>query len=92
MQSGAGIDRWNGNSTARSRSSCHVDSVLIFHSFINFFSDVREVTGVAEMLNGRVKTLHPAIHGGILARRTSEHEEDMNVRSSEEIHQETNDL
>lgn len=28
-----------------------------------------EVTGVAEMLDGRVKTLHPAIHGGILARR-----------------------
>lgn len=28
-----------------------------------------DVTGVAEMLDGRVKTLHPAIHGGILARR-----------------------
>ena len=26
-------------------------------------------TGAAEILNGRVKTLHPAIHGGILARR-----------------------
>jgi phosphoribosylaminoimidazolecarboxamide formyltransferase/IMP cyclohydrolase len=31
--------------------------------------DVAEVTGFAEMLDGRVKTLHPAIHGGILARR-----------------------
>ncbi|MHC4390475.1 MAG: bifunctional phosphoribosylaminoimidazolecarboxamide formyltransferase/IMP cyclohydrolase [Planctomycetota bacterium] len=31
--------------------------------------DVSEHTGAAEMLGGRVKTLHPAIHGGILARR-----------------------
>jgi len=31
--------------------------------------DVAEVTGSPEMLDGRVKTLHPAIHGGILARR-----------------------
>ncbi len=28
---------------------------------------VEDVTGAAEMLSGRVKTLHPAIHGGILA-------------------------
>ena len=28
---------------------------------------VAEVTGAAEMLGGRVKTLHPNIHGGILA-------------------------
>jgi phosphoribosylaminoimidazolecarboxamide formyltransferase / IMP cyclohydrolase len=31
--------------------------------------DVAEVTGFPEMMNGRVKTLHPKIHGGILARR-----------------------
>ncbi|MEM9725555.1 MAG: bifunctional phosphoribosylaminoimidazolecarboxamide formyltransferase/IMP cyclohydrolase [Pseudomonadota bacterium] len=31
--------------------------------------DVAEVTGAPEMLDGRVKTLHPAIHGGLLARR-----------------------
>jgi phosphoribosylaminoimidazolecarboxamide formyltransferase/IMP cyclohydrolase len=30
---------------------------------------VSEVTGVPEMMDGRVKTLHPAIHAGILARR-----------------------
>jgi phosphoribosylaminoimidazolecarboxamide formyltransferase/IMP cyclohydrolase len=30
---------------------------------------VSEVTGFPEMLDGRVKTLHPAIHAGILARR-----------------------
>ncbi|HEV8474199.1 MAG TPA: bifunctional phosphoribosylaminoimidazolecarboxamide formyltransferase/IMP cyclohydrolase [Methylomirabilota bacterium] len=31
--------------------------------------EVSEVTGFPEMLDGRVKTLHPKIHGGILARR-----------------------
>jgi phosphoribosylaminoimidazolecarboxamide formyltransferase/IMP cyclohydrolase len=30
---------------------------------------VSEITGFPEILNGRVKTLHPAIHGGILAKR-----------------------
>ncbi|MEX2080489.1 MAG: bifunctional phosphoribosylaminoimidazolecarboxamide formyltransferase/IMP cyclohydrolase [Dehalococcoidia bacterium] len=30
---------------------------------------VEEITGFPEMLDGRVKTLHPAIHAGILARR-----------------------
>jgi phosphoribosylaminoimidazolecarboxamide formyltransferase / IMP cyclohydrolase len=30
---------------------------------------VADVTGFPEMMDGRVKTLHPAIHGGILARR-----------------------
>jgi phosphoribosylaminoimidazolecarboxamide formyltransferase/IMP cyclohydrolase len=34
---------------------------------------VEEVTGHPEILGGRVKTLHPAVHGGILARRTPEH-------------------
>jgi phosphoribosylaminoimidazolecarboxamide formyltransferase/IMP cyclohydrolase len=31
--------------------------------------DVAEVTRFPEMLDGRVKTLHPVIHGGLLARR-----------------------
>src|SRR5437660_9757172 len=30
---------------------------------------VSDVTGFPEMMDGRVKTLHPALHGGILARR-----------------------
>jgi phosphoribosylaminoimidazolecarboxamide formyltransferase/IMP cyclohydrolase len=35
-------------------------------------TDVANVTGVPEVLEGRVKTLHPAIHAGILARRSRE--------------------
>lgn len=31
--------------------------------------DVSDVTGFPEMLDGRVKTLHPVVHGGLLARR-----------------------
>ncbi|MDX2138394.1 MAG: bifunctional phosphoribosylaminoimidazolecarboxamide formyltransferase/IMP cyclohydrolase [Chloroflexota bacterium] len=33
---------------------------------------VEQLTGIADMLGGRVKTLHPAIHAGILARNTPE--------------------
>ena len=33
--------------------------------------DVAELTGWPEMLGGRVKTLHPKVHGGILFRRGS---------------------
>src|ERR1700722_17548959 len=32
--------------------------------------EVSEHTGFPEMLDGRVKTLHPKIHGGLLGRRT----------------------
>jgi phosphoribosylaminoimidazolecarboxamide formyltransferase/IMP cyclohydrolase len=32
-------------------------------------TSVRDLTGFPEMMDGRVKTLHPRIHGGILARR-----------------------
>lgn len=32
-------------------------------------TDVSQVTGFPEMMDGRVKTLHPVIHGGLLARR-----------------------
>jgi len=31
--------------------------------------DISEITGFPEMLDGRVKTLHPKVHGGILHRR-----------------------
>ncbi len=36
---------------------------------------VSDVTGFPEMMDGRVKTLHPLVHGGILARRS--HAEDL---------------
>ncbi len=34
--------------------------------------DVSELTGFPEMMDGRVKTLHPAVHGGLLFRRDIE--------------------
>src|SRR5438093_1611646 len=34
--------------------------------------DVAEITGSPEMMDGRVKTLHPKIHGGLLAVRGNE--------------------
>jgi phosphoribosylaminoimidazolecarboxamide formyltransferase / IMP cyclohydrolase len=41
-------------------------------------TDVAEITGVPEMLDGRVKTLHPRIHGGLLGiRGNPEHERQM---------------
>jgi phosphoribosylaminoimidazolecarboxamide formyltransferase/IMP cyclohydrolase len=37
--------------------------------------EVSELTGFPEMMDGRVKTLHPAVHGGLLAiRGNAEHE------------------
>ncbi len=36
-------------------------------------SKVEEITGSPEMLDGRVKTLHPKIHAGILAKRSKDH-------------------
>ncbi len=33
--------------------------------------DVADITGFPEILDGRVKTLHPTVHGGLLARRDS---------------------
>ena len=41
-------------------------------------TDVAAVTGFAEMLDGRVKTLHPRVHAGILAdRRLADHREQL---------------
>jgi phosphoribosylaminoimidazolecarboxamide formyltransferase/IMP cyclohydrolase len=40
-------------------------------------TSVSEVTGFPEMMDGRVKTLHPAVHGGILVRR--DHPDDLQV-------------
>ncbi|KAJ3102779.1 bifunctional phosphoribosylaminoimidazolecarboxamide formyltransferase/IMP cyclohydrolase [Physocladia obscura] len=43
-------------------------------------SDVADITKAPEMLSGRVKTLHPAVHGGILAQSTEKDKEDMKNR------------
>src|SRR2546425_10969030 len=41
---------------------------------------VEDVTGSPEMLDGRVKTLHPKIHGGLLAHRGNEsHRRDLDL-------------
>lgn len=45
--------------------------------------DVADYTGFPEMLDGRVKTLHPKIHGGILARR--DHAEDVDALRQHQI-------
>ena len=38
-------------------------------------TDVSDLTGFPEMMDGRVKTLHPKVHGGLLAiRENPEHE------------------
>lgn len=49
-------------------------------------TQVSEVTGSPEMLGGRVKTLHPRIHGGILADRTvPSHQADLEAQGIEPI-------
>ena len=43
-------------------------------------TEVADYTGSPEILGGRVKTLHPAIHGGLLARPTQEdHQQLLNL-------------
>ena len=45
--------------------------------------NVSDVTGFPEMMDGRVKTLHPKVHGGILARR--DHPEDLQLAKQHDI-------
>ena len=45
--------------------------------------EVSDFTGFEEMMDGRVKTLHPKIHAGILARR----DQDMEVLQKEDMSQ-----
>uniref|UniRef100_A0A8H7XS81 MGS-like domain-containing protein n=1 Tax=Psilocybe cubensis TaxID=181762 RepID=A0A8H7XS81_PSICU len=42
--------------------------------------DVSDITKAPEMLGGRVKTLHPAVHGGILARNIESDEKDLKAQ------------
>uniref|UniRef100_A0A8C4QQE6 Bifunctional purine biosynthesis protein ATIC n=1 Tax=Eptatretus burgeri TaxID=7764 RepID=A0A8C4QQE6_EPTBU len=61
-----GFDLVASGGTLRSLRECGVQA-----------RDVSELTGFPEMLGGRVKTLHPAVHAGILARSSAEDEADM---------------
>ncbi len=48
--------------------------------------DVSEHTGFPEIMDGRVKTLHPKVHGGLLARRDNDaHKKAMEENSIEDI-------
>ncbi|RKP08958.1 phosphoribosylaminoimidazolecarboxamide formyltransferase/IMP cyclohydrolase [Thamnocephalis sphaerospora] len=47
--------------------------------------DVSEITGAPEMLGGRVKTLHPAVHGGILARDIASDDADLAAQKISKI-------
>ncbi|MBY5737044.1 bifunctional phosphoribosylaminoimidazolecarboxamide formyltransferase/IMP cyclohydrolase [Rhizobium leguminosarum] len=49
-------------------------------------TDVSEITGFPEIMDGRVKTLHPTVHGGLLAiRDDGEHQEAMKKHGIEGI-------
>jgi len=52
----SGVDLVASGGTAQALADAGIEHV-----------DVEDVTGFPEMLNGRVKTLHPRIHGAILA-------------------------
>ncbi len=47
---------------------------------------VSDVTGFPEILDGRVKTLHPMIHAGILARDTEEHQAELKSKGIGRFH------
>lgn len=47
--------------------------------------DVSSITHAPEMLGGRVKTLHPAVHGGILARNLDSDEKDLEQQGIEKV-------
>ena len=48
-------------------------------------AEVADFTGAPEMLEGRVKTLHPVIHAGILARPTDEDRQELDKHGIREI-------
>ncbi|MCB0212780.1 MAG: bifunctional phosphoribosylaminoimidazolecarboxamide formyltransferase/IMP cyclohydrolase PurH, partial [Anaerolineae bacterium] len=47
--------------------------------------DVADITKAPEMLGGRVKTLHPVVHAGILARPSEEDREELAAHHIDEI-------
>src|SRR5512143_1365585 len=59
-RSGMGVEILSTGGTAKSLREAGVSVV-----------EVSEYTGFPEMLDGRLKTLHPKIHGGLLSRRNN---------------------
>ena len=57
--SGAGVELVSTGGTAAALRSAGLD-----------VRDVADITGFPEMMDGRVKTLHPMVHGGLLADRS----------------------
>jgi phosphoribosylaminoimidazolecarboxamide formyltransferase/IMP cyclohydrolase len=71
----AGIDLVSTGGTLREIASAGIE-----------VAQVSELTGFPELLDGRVKTLHPKVHAGILARRDSpEHMAELAGRAIESI-------
>ena len=56
--SSMGIELLSTGGTARALRDAGIDT-----------TPVEEITGFPEMMDGRIKTLHPRVHGGLLARR-----------------------
>src|SRR5881394_103626 len=48
-------------------------------------TEVADFTGFPEILDGRVKTLHPRVHGGLLGRDTEAHRQQMRAAGLEPI-------
>ena len=83
-------DKQNLPQLAKGLSSLHFEIVAsggtshLLRSHGVQVTNVSSVTGAQEMLGGRVKTLHPSIHGGILARRSLQSDrKDMQERQIE---------
>ena len=47
--------------------------------------DISNFTGFPQMLDGRIKTLHPKIHAGILSNRKNKHNRELREKNFEEI-------
>ena len=69
-----GVEILSTGGTARTIEEAGVDVIPI-----------ASYTGAPEILDGRVKTLHPKIHGGLLGRSTPDHREQMSAQGIEPI-------
>jgi len=71
----AGVELVSTGGTARALREAGLDAL-----------DVSDLTGFPEIMDGRVKTLHPGVHGGLLARRDDPgHREAMTANGLKEI-------